>query len=74
MDRATILAAGSFMNIVLGLVIFIIMSLFLGEQRLTPKVHQVFEGHPAQLQGMMVGVLLPTLTTKKGMLKMISFR
>ena len=55
MARASILAAGSAMNIILGFVIFVMIALVVGEQKLTSTVHQVLDGYPAQNKGIMVG-------------------
>ncbi len=55
MARASILAAGSIMNIFLGFVIFVMISFIVGEQKLTGTVHQVLDGYPAQNSGLMVG-------------------
>ena len=65
MDRATILAAGFIYEYCFRASNFHYNVTFLGEQRLTPKVHQVFEGHPAQLQGMMVGDIITHINNKK---------
>ncbi len=54
-SRATILAAGSIMNIFLGFIIFVLISLILGEQKLNPNINQVELGSPAQSVGLLSG-------------------
>ena len=52
-SRATILAAGSLMNIFLGFIIFVFIALNVGETQLTSKVEKVIEGTPAFNVGLM---------------------
>ena len=54
LSRASILAAGSAMNILLGFIIFMIAFIY-GEQRLSAKVETVLADYPAQQQGVLVG-------------------
>lgn len=54
-SRASILAAGSFMNLWLGFIIFVFVAWIAGEQTLTSEIHQVVPEYPAQESGIMVG-------------------
>ena len=55
LSRASILAAGSAMNILLGFIIFFMIAFIYGEQRLSAKVETVLADYPAQQQGVLVG-------------------
>ena len=54
-SRASILAAGSFMNLLLGFVIFVCIAWIAGEQKLTSQVNQMVPEYPAQQSGILVG-------------------
>ena len=54
-SRASILVAGSVMNVFLGFIIFVIISWMVGEQTLTSEVRSVLPDHPAEQSGLMVG-------------------
>tara|TARA_B100001121_G_C18686295_1_gene620826 strand:+ start:387 stop:1439 length:1053 start_codon:yes stop_codon:yes gene_type:complete len=54
-SRASILAAGSFMNLILGFIIFVFIAWIVGEQKLTSEVHRIVPEYPAQQSGIMVG-------------------
>ncbi|MEK9726731.1 MAG: RIP metalloprotease RseP [Candidatus Margulisiibacteriota bacterium] len=55
LDKAIILFAGSFMNVVLGFLIFTSISFFVGNITLSPEINLILEGSPAQESGLMVG-------------------
>jgi regulator of sigma E protease len=56
--RASILAAGSFMNLLLGFVIFVFIAWIAGDQKLTSQVHHVVPEYPAQQSGLLVGDII----------------
>ncbi len=55
LSKAIILFAGSFMNVVLGFIIFTSIALFVGEINLSPKINAVLEGSAAESIGLQVG-------------------
>ncbi len=55
LSRASILAAGSFMNILLGFVIYFFISLLVGEQQLTSTINKVEMDSPAFTAGLQSG-------------------
>ena len=54
-SRASILAAGSFMNLLLGFIIFLISAFIVGDVKLSPVVNQVLPGLPAESAGILPG-------------------
>ena len=54
-SKASILAAGSFMNFVLGLVIFTMIGFFSGDKVVTSTIETVIDNYPAQEVGLKSG-------------------
>ena len=54
MSKASILIAGSAMNIILGFVIFTVIGMVVGNIKLSPKINSILEGSPAEISGLMV--------------------
>lgn len=55
LSRAIILAAGSTMNIILGYIVFVTITLIVGTHQLTPNIHAVLPNSPAESSGILVG-------------------
>ena len=55
LNKASILAAGSFMNLLLGLIIFTIVGVLVGNVSLSSSIESVLPDSPAQIAGLMPG-------------------
>ena len=55
LNKASILAAGSFMNLLLGLIIFTIVGVLVGNVSLSSSIESVLSDSPAQIAGLMPG-------------------
>lgn len=55
LSRASILIAGSFMNVLFGYLMFVFIFFFVGQYQLLPVIQGVSDGSPAQEQGLSVG-------------------
>ena len=55
LNKASILAAGSFMNLLLGLIIFTIVGILVGNVSLSSSIESVLSDSPAQIAGLMPG-------------------
>ena len=55
LNKASILAAGSFMNLLLGLIIFTIVGVLVGNVALSSSIESVLPDSPAQIAGLMPG-------------------
>ncbi len=53
--RASIIVAGSVMNLLLGLVMFFLIAMIVGQPNVTNKIEQVLDDYPAQLIGLKEG-------------------
>ena len=64
-SKASILAAGSFMNFVLGLVIFTMIGFFSGDKEITNTIETIVDNYPAQEVGLKSGDKIIAINNKK---------
>lgn len=61
LHRMAIIVAGSYMNIVLGFLLFYLIGLMIGRPELTASIQQVLDNYPAQSVGLSVGDKITSL-------------